>query len=80
MKNKVPLKEEIPLERLRVIETKDLMLFKKIKIRAAQKAMQRIKDFHEKEPYQLVTNEEAALYYDVKLELFEHIIASNRIT
>tara|TARA_R100000322_G_scaffold165889_1_gene131665 strand:- start:737 stop:979 length:243 start_codon:yes stop_codon:yes gene_type:complete len=57
--------------KLRLITTHDLCLYKHVKLRAAQKEMVRIKDFHNKLKHQQVTNLDAADYYGIPLSLFE---------
>ncbi|HET8838540.1 MAG TPA: hypothetical protein VFM82_06035 [Flavobacteriaceae bacterium] len=59
------------MDGLRIIRTKDLALWKGVQIRAAQREMERIRDYFDKASHQYVTNEEAAEYYGIPASLFD---------
>lgn len=54
---------------LLIIKTEDIMRFKKVQRRAAQKEIKRIKDYFEKADFQLLTNIEVAEYYDIPVSV-----------
>ncbi len=59
---------------MQVILSKDIAKFKQVQLRTAQKEMNRIKDFYDKAPHQLITSLEVAAYYGVPEDFFVEII------
>lgn len=60
---------------IRIISTKDLSLYKGVKLRSGQIEMQRIKFYYDKLKHQEITNIEAAEYYGIPVTLFEDTIS-----
>lgn len=50
---------------MKIISTADISRFRTVKLRTAQKEMQKIKDYFEKEKHQLICSHEVAEYYGV---------------